>query len=151
MALSGTTAARMFDGVKVRRISIFSTTPAAGASKSITLSWLSENGPAKVLTDTSSSAAYVACIVSKPPLESLCGYYSLYGVDESTLLFNMTLNTGDVVDIDATVILNNSVSGTSGGGATVTISGGTAGTIGSTTLDHSGSQQLAPIGWNNYT
>jgi len=150
LASSTTVAYSIFNGVKINSIEIFGTTPVAGSSTNIELQWLSENGPNRVLSDSSSSSAYPPRIQSRPPAGSLAGFWSLTGQDPAINLFSMQVNNGDIITLNCTVCLQDPILG---GPVPVaqSVTGGTAGSLGAPSLDHTaGTNDLVPVGWADY-
>lgn len=84
-------AARIFHAVKVNRITMWAE---AGAGTDdfdavdISVTWLSNYGPASVKTD-SGNAFNTASMISKPPRQSLASYWSLTGSGETETLFQL--------------------------------------------------------------
>lgn len=90
---NGTTGhGRLFAGVKLNRIEIFST-----SASPIALEWTSSLGPSREITDQSLTAASVATIKSSPPRNSLAGFWSMTGSNESEALLNLSLPASDTV------------------------------------------------------
>jgi len=146
MAETTTAAGRIFDAVKVRRIRIWGNAPGAGAVAARTsgVQWLSTYSPAKVVSDSGSGATYGARISTKPPAQSLAGFWSLTGVNESDTLFVLQLNVGDVVDIDFSFRLQNNIFGTDIPAA-ITVVAATVGTVYCMALDFANAGAAATI------
>jgi len=116
----GTTNARLISGIRLKRIEIYST----GNDTAISLEWLSAYGPTRELTDQSLSTASVACIRSSPPPQSVAGFWSMTGVNESEVLLTITTaGTATIVDAwvdmimydgETPVVVNTSASGVAG-------------------------------------
>jgi hypothetical protein len=150
MATGATVAYRLFSAVKIKEVELFGD-PNAGQS-SVEIQWQSEYGPTKVVTDVSTSTAYPARLSSKPPMNSLASFWSTTGSNESTVLFRLnTTATGMIIDLTFTAVLGNAHLGETVATA-ITISGGTAGNVGSPSLDHSsGSPTLPAFAWPQYS
>lgn len=93
-ALSSTDARRLFTGVKIRCVDIWCMSASSNPfeSEAIRLEWLSTYGPSKVVTATSMSIE-PAYITSKPPRESLAGFYSEAGHNEGEVLLTLASGT----------------------------------------------------------
>jgi hypothetical protein len=148
MATGATVAYRLFTAVRVTEVEIFG----SGTGTSVEVQWISENGPTKVVGDVSTSPAYPAHLISKPPMNSLASQWSTIGSNESTVL--MRLNSplsGCILDLTFNAVLGDAHLGETVATA-ISISGGTAGNIGSPALDHSaGSPAWTPLAWPSYS
>jgi hypothetical protein len=150
MAAGATTAYRLFSAVKLTKLSIFATAEAQGSIVRNSLQWLSTSGPSQLITETSTSQAYPAVILSSPPKQSLASFWSQVGTNESEQLFIVSLNVGDVIEVAFQAVLQNSAVGFNPAGTVITIAAGTAATIGAPSLDHSGSAAVVAEGWKPY-
>jgi hypothetical protein len=150
MASSATVGYRLFAAVKLTKVTIFATAESAGSVIQNSLQWLSTTGPSQLITETSTSTAFPAIISSRPPKQSLASFWSQVGTNESEQLCIMKLNIGDVVEIDFQAILQNSYLGFNPAGTAISITAGTAATIGAPSLDHSGSTAVVCEGWKPY-
>jgi len=121
-----TTNARLISGIRLKRIEIYST----GQDTAISLEWLSAYGPTREITDQSLSTASVACIRSSPPPQSIAGFWSMTGVNESEVLLAITTaGTATVVDVWVDMIMFD-------GETPVTITTSASGTLGQTYMSY---------------
>jgi hypothetical protein len=148
LATTGIIGSRLFGAVKVRWISVYSQSGSGGGD--VYLQWFSESGAQKLLTDTSTSTAYPACIVeAKPPKDSLAGFWSISGVNETDTLFVLDSTLGAYVDVAVSYTLANNDLGAVP--PTVLAVTGVSGVIGQCALDHSGSATFGSVGWISYS
>jgi hypothetical protein len=150
MASSATVGYRLFSAVKLNKVTIFGANDAPGSVIQNSLQWLSTSGPSQLITETSTSSAYPSVLATRPPKASLASFWSQVGTNESEQLCIMKLNIGDVVEVDFQAVLQNSYLGFNPAGTAITISSGTAATIGAPSLDHSGSTAVVCEGWKPY-
>jgi hypothetical protein len=132
MATGANTSYRLMSAVKLRRIRIWSNPPgvAAAGARTTSILWLSEQGPARLVSDSGIGSTFGAKLSSVPPSGSLAGFWSITGVDESVQLFILQLNVGDVVDVDLTFQLQNDMfGGTQTTPTSQSITGGTVGQV----------------------
>jgi hypothetical protein len=122
----GTANARIISGIRLKRIEIYST----GQDTAISLEWLSAYGPTRELTDQSLTTASVACIRSSPPPQSVAGFWSMTGTNESEVLLAITTaGTATVVDVWVDMIMYD-------GESPVTVATSASGTIGQTYMSY---------------
>jgi len=96
-----TTSVNIFENVRLKRISIWSTpggtTSTVTSSQSVAIDWNGTVGPTgHRVSDTSLGGAYGAYVTSKPPAGSLAGFW----LDNSTSgnVCQLTVNLGDILD-----------------------------------------------------
>jgi hypothetical protein len=153
-SVAGTQNYRLCDAVKIRRIRVWSNPPGVaqgGANSSpISLQWFSEYGPTKVVSDSGIGFSDGAKLSSRPPPMSLASFWSLTGTSEATVLFDIALNKGDVIDVDLTQRLQNETLVASGAEAPVLVSSTAAGTQGVVyclSLDLNTTASVPPVGY----
>ncbi len=145
-----TTNYRMYMTVRVVEVEMFaiSTTTTGTGPVSIGLEWISENGPAINIQDTSLGSTYPAHIKSSPPADSLSRMWSVSGVNESTNLFALEVSgNNDVVDVRLEVVFQDYLHSGAPTAYTSTAAG-TVGTMYTTPLDGA-SGKLVPISVNS--
>jgi hypothetical protein len=160
MATSSTAAYRIFDSVKLRRIRIWGQPPGSAAPGSANVApissavqWLSSLGPSKVVSDQGIGSAFGSRLDTRPPKNSLASFWSLTASDETEVLFYVTLNPGDVLDLDLTCTIQNNLYG-GDAPVSITIIAGTTGTVYMTALDISASGAgalILPVQYNTIT
>jgi hypothetical protein len=134
------TGYRLLNGFKLNRIEIYSM-PSTTTSTTVALEWLSNYGPSTEVSDTSTSSAYPAHLITSPPLQSLASFWSMAGSNESEQLFIVTAPLGSIIDIYGEMVL---VDGT---GTTVTgITTGTANNLYTSVLDGPGTSNNSGAG-----
>jgi hypothetical protein len=127
-----TTNYRVTNAVKINSITVWSISATLGTpSPPIAIEWLSSYGPSKIVSDTTLSTAFPAMIHSRPPANSLAGYWSLRGSNESDVLFLVTCATGSIIHVNMTYNLQDDTAVTS----VSTTNSGSAGTLYYTSLD----------------
>jgi len=152
MSSSTTAGQRLFCAVKLRRVRIWGETPAPAGSTDVSLQWISENGPPKLIQDYSNSPTFPPYIDAAPPSMSLAGFWSISGFDESDVIFACSMGPGAIIEIDTTCVLSCTglLSTTQTGSTTLAITASGGGIIGAPALDHSGSDQLVAQFWPNF-
>lgn len=98
-----TTNGRLISGIKLNRIEIY-----GAPSGPIALEWLSTLGPTRELSDRSLTNSAIPCIKSSPPKQSLAGFWSMTGSQESDVLCTITTNGSGAactVDVWTSIIL----------------------------------------------
>jgi hypothetical protein len=120
---SANTSYRMADAVKVRRVRIWGNPPGVSSAliSPTAIQWFSENGPTKIISDNGMGSTYGAKVSSRPPSESLAGFWSLTGTNEATVLFDLFANTGDIVDVELSFRLQNQFLVATGSEAVTTV------------------------------
>jgi hypothetical protein len=103
-----------------------------------------------VVSDSSSNVAAPAYISTVPPKQSIASFWALTGSNEGFSMFELNTPIGSIIDIHITAVLFNGAFGLNTGGVALTITGGTAGMIGATALDHGASAICGPVAWENY-
>jgi hypothetical protein len=84
-------------------------------------------------------------------MNSLASQWSTIGSNESTVLMRLNAPvSGTMLDLSFNAVLGDAHLGETVSTA-ITISGGTAGNIGSPALDHSGSATFTPLAWPAYS
>jgi len=98
---------------------------------------------AREVTDTSNSVSHVAHVKSKPPQNSLSGFWSTYS-GTPTNLFILNVPTATVIDVSVSFVLNDGVNSTPTNGVTV---GGSIGAVTYGYLDSltAAGAKLAPV------
>jgi hypothetical protein len=94
---------RLIAGIKLNRIEMYGNT--SSTPSTVTVEWLSNYGPSSEISDTSTSTASPAHLVSSPPPQSLASFWSMIGINESESLFNVTAGTGTILDIWCDIVL----------------------------------------------
>jgi len=89
---------RLCAAVRVNKVRIYT-------AVTCSLEWSSAYGPssATIVQGTSTTASGI--LEQKPPKNSLASYWSLTGSNESEVLMVVGLSTGDVIDVDYSIVL----------------------------------------------
>jgi hypothetical protein len=96
---------RISSGVKLNRIEIRAPTASTDVTvATATVEWLSSLGPTSEVSD-SGTPLHPLFISTSPPSQSLAGYWSLTGTNESENLFLISVPTGAFVDVWVDMIL----------------------------------------------
>jgi hypothetical protein len=93
----------MIAGIKLNRIEMFGNT--SSLPSSVSVEWLSNYGPSSEMSDTSTSTASPAHLISSPPPQSLASFWSMIGINESETLFSVTVPNGTILDIWCDIVL----------------------------------------------
>jgi hypothetical protein len=102
---------RIAEGVKVNRIEAFSPPTTATSFVRVFVEWLSNLGPSTMyssLGDTSQPAK----IITSPPRNSLAGFWSITGANESESLFSLGCPGNTIIDVFYDIILQNAEAST---------------------------------------
>lgn len=137
---------RLAESVRLVHIEHYSiaTTSTGTAPTTISMEWLSEYGPARLVSDTSLGSATPSHYNSVPPRDSVASFWSVSGVNESTGLFFLAVNANDVIDVRFEIVLQDF--GTHGSPTSYTsTANGTIGTMYTTPLDGA-SGKVVPVG-----
>jgi hypothetical protein len=140
---TATTSTRLFEGVRLRSVEIWSNPSALGsAPTSVSLEWVGENAPSTVIGDTTMGVR-PAHVFSSPPALSSCAWWSLSGTLETDPLFTIVVPTNSIIDVQVSVREIDTESPT---GADVP-AGATVGQVYGDYLDGLTSGKLAPVGY----
>lgn len=139
-----TTNYRLCTAVRLKRLHVWTIGNNFGVVATTSVEWLSESGPAKLVSDSSIGVSMPGYFTTAPPKDSLAGYWSLDGTNESTILFNVILPADSVVDAEFEVVMQNFI-GVKAPTAVTTSNNGTVGTLYTGFLDGVGSGKIAPL------
>lgn len=151
MQTGNNTAFRICDAVRVRKIKIWGNPPGlanVGVVPPCTVQWFSEQGPSKLVSDVGMGSTFGAKVSTRPPLMSLAGFWSLTGTNEATLLFDISCEAGDTIDVDLTFRVQNQFLTAGGAEAVTSVSTTAAGTVGvvyGLSLDLNTTANLPPV------
>jgi len=142
VATTTTTVARIYTGIKLKRVQIWVNPPVVGdPSLQCSLEWVGENSPS-VLHSDSTMGVRPAYISSKPPLDSSNRWWSMSGSQEADPLFSLSLPVGSVIDITTSIRFVDNEAAVNEGG----IVGALVGTVYYNYLDGVTSGMLSPVG-----
>jgi hypothetical protein len=135
---------RLASSVKLKRIEMWcpSISTTAITSTTISLEWLSDQGPSTEISDTGNPFT-MPHIASSPPRNSLAGFWSLNTINNSESLFKLSLVTGTVIDIWLEMVLVDDFGPISAGVPTGTV----AGQVYVRSLDNPGSLAITPVSY----
>jgi len=106
-AVSSTAAARIFSGVRLNWIKIYSfSSETETRVQTCSVEWTSTNGPSRVISDTG-NAMHPAYVHTSPPRDSLASFWSLTGNNESDVLCLIEKPVAAITDISVSFILQN--------------------------------------------
>lgn len=98
-------AARLISGIKINRVEVWGIATSTSANPTVSIEWLSNNGPSSEYSDTG-SAFYVPHLICTPPPQSLASFWSITGSNESEVLFKYSYsNSGAVIDVWVDIVL----------------------------------------------
>jgi hypothetical protein len=146
-AAAGATNYRLIQAIRINRVSIWSIGTSTTPTQTISLDWVSTEGPSLSYSDTSMGVSQAAYLTSVPPSRSLAGFWSLSSFNESDALMVLTTNINDIVDVDVSVVWqNNQPSGFAPVTVTTTASGSAGVMYGGYLDGQTGSKVYKPIG-----
>jgi len=105
VATSATTTVRLFEAVRLRKVSIWTNpqigTGSAGATPLVStqIEWLGENSPSTIVSDTTMGVR-PARVVSRPPPSASNRWWCISGFSETDVLFVLQTPGSSVVDVD---------------------------------------------------
>jgi hypothetical protein len=122
--LAGTVVnTRLIAGIKLNRIEMFdSQQSSTNFGNPTSIEWLSNLGPTTLFSETGTQFQ-PAHVVSSPPPQSLCSFWSITGSNESEILFTLNIGSGGIVDCWFDIVLFD-------GESVVTFNTNTVGTTG---------------------
>lgn len=105
--LNGTTSStcgRLLAAVRLTRLELWCTLTPGNAYASFSVEWLSNYGPSIEISDTTVSVSLPGHLITSPPTNSLCSFWSLTGVSEGEVLAKLVLpsSSNGTTVIDAT-------------------------------------------------
>jgi len=107
VAVSSTAAARIFSGVRLNWIKIYSfSNETESEISTVSVEWTSTNGPSKVISDTG-NPLHPAYVHTAPPRDSLASFWSLTGNNESDVLCFIVKPSSAICDINVSYTLQN--------------------------------------------
>jgi hypothetical protein len=113
LAYSTSAAYRMIQAIRLRAVHIW-TDPnqsTTSANSFDTFSWLGPDTRSTATVTTSMGTSQVGYQYHVPPKKSLAAFWSAAGSNESDVLFSLTVQNGDVIQLDVTYQLQNAVTG----------------------------------------
>jgi hypothetical protein len=123
---AGTTSINIAQSVKLLRVEMWAPVSAQGSTTTVSLEWpATGQNMAREVTDTSVSVSRVAHINTKPPKNSLSGFWSTYA-GAAVTLFNLVIPIATVLDVTVAFVLQD---GTAPSQVVGNIVGGTTGTL----------------------
>ena len=140
---SGTANYRLFSAFRLKSVEIWG----AAASAAVSIEWRSANGPTVIASDTTVLSAVPAHVRTSPPKDSLAGFWSLTGTNESESLFLITSPADSIVDITYEAIVQNGESAT----LVTTTASGAIGTVYETYLAGATTTGFVPVSYASLT
>jgi len=101
-----TTYRRLLSGYLIKSIQIWSPSSGVDTTSTVSVEWLSNYGPSKIVSDVSMSVK-PAHVHTFPPKNSLSSFWSLTGSNESEKLCVLTIPEQSIVDIEYSAIFEN--------------------------------------------
>jgi len=124
MNTSSTVAYSLAQSVKLKSVELWSPVSAQGATVTTSLEWpTSGQNMSREVTDTSNSVSRVAHVKTRPPPNSLAGFWN---TGTGVSLFILNIPTATIIDVLVTFVLNDGVNSAPVNGVTV---GATVGAI----------------------
>jgi hypothetical protein len=119
-----TTSYRLSQAVRVNRITLV--TSGGGA-----IEWRSTYGPSRTIAFAATSTTAAGSYTSSPPKDSLAGFWSTTGNNESEVLFRVAASSADLLTIHFSFVLEDDITNV----AVTTVNAGTTGQVYRTFLD----------------
>jgi hypothetical protein len=142
VALSSTTSTRLFQSVRLNRISLWGPMASALTPVSVIVQWDNTTGPTIQKSDTSMGSSEPAYVTSKPPPLNPASFWASGNSDVS--FCNVTGPAGMVVDLVVNVVLFDNIGPVSGG----TLAGANPGQVYCRSLDStSAGTNFVPVGY----
>jgi len=138
-----TANARIFSGIRLRKIEVWASVASVGALAIASVEWLSEQGPSSVASDVALGTAELLHVTTTPPRASLAGFWSYQGISESTVLCNLVFPNNAIVDIEFEAIMQNGESAVN----VVTTNSNTTGVLYMMYLGGPTTSLLAPVSY----
>lgn len=108
--LTTTLLGRLIAAIRINQITLYgigtSTASAPIGLNTVSVEWLSDLGTTVIKSDTGNSIE-PAKVVSGPPLNSRAHFWSRSGFNESEQVFQLKIQTGNIVDFDVSIVLFN--------------------------------------------
>jgi hypothetical protein len=104
---TGTTGARVINSIKLRWLSIRPGLSYTTAFNTVALTWLGQYAKAKVETVSIMGSAASPELLTKPPKDSVAGFWAISGVDEAENVFSLDVTAGTVIDVNVSFVLQN--------------------------------------------
>jgi hypothetical protein len=146
LAATTSTAYRMIQAIRLRRVHVWTSAPAtASTSESTSMQWAAGYSRPSTKVTTTIGAAGVSYQSSVPPKRSLADDWSIAGTAESDPMFSIVFNAGDIIQLDVTYQLQNNVA-SEYSAASVTGGSMAVGYVYAVSLDHSVNKVLIPVG-----
>jgi hypothetical protein len=104
--LAGTVVnTRLIAGIKLNRIEMFDSQQSqTNFGNPTSVEWLSNLGPTTLVSGTGTTFQ-PAHVVSSPPPQSLCSFWSLTGSNETEILMTLTVGVGCIIDCWFDIVL----------------------------------------------
>jgi hypothetical protein len=103
VTVTNTTSYRLFSSIKLRKIEVWCPVSAgAGVTEDFGVEYTSAYGAAKTLSGVSEGSAVPGHFVSSPPKDSVAGFWSIVGTNESEVVIYLWGPTGTTFDLHFT-------------------------------------------------
>jgi hypothetical protein len=129
VATSATSAVPICAAVKLLKVEAWAPITTLGTNTSVALQWDTSGangdfaGPSDIITDSSMDPSRPAHIVTKPPRQTLCGFWKSGAVSDTDRMLLFSAITGTIVDFTVQYTLNDGL----GQNAALVIAAGSAG------------------------
>jgi len=103
MATTTTNQFRLITAIKLKRVEIWAEPPALGSAPvTCSVEWVGNQAPSTLHSDSTMGvrAAYVS---TRPPVDSSDRWWSINGINEAEVLFNINFPAGAIVDISCSL------------------------------------------------
>jgi hypothetical protein len=103
---------RVIGAIRLRRIHVWTSAATTGTANDTYFQWNGAYSKPTTSTSTTMGVSGISYQTHVPPKKSLASDWSVAGSNETEVLFSMTYNSGDVIQLDVTYMLQNAVTNT---------------------------------------
>jgi hypothetical protein len=143
---TGTNGARVIGAVELRWIRVRPGISSTTAPFNTTLTWLGQYAKPKVETISTMGPSMVPELLTKPPKNSVAGFWAISGIDESENVFSIDTQAGTVLDVNLSFVIQNFVSTPINPVISTSTKSVTAGIVYTAALDGTSTNVFSPIG-----
>jgi len=140
----GGTMARMIQSIRINSVEIW--VPPQAATAFLNMTWLSQLGRSKTVTETAIGTALPGHLYSRPPKDSLASFYSISGVNETEPLLGMDIPKGAIIDVNVSYAIQNYISQLTAPVLSSSVATVTAGVVYGFSFDGTSTNVLNPVG-----
>jgi hypothetical protein len=143
---TGAAGARLINCIELRWIRVRPGVSSAVAITTVSLTWLGQYAKSKTETLSVMGSSNVPELLTKPPKNSVAGFWAVSGIDETENVFSMDLTVGTVVDVNVSFVLQNFIATPLNPVATTSTKTVTSGVVYCAALDGTSTNIFTPLG-----